>query len=154
MKVTETALKLAHKIKEVNMETVEIGALLHDIGRAITDDPFEHFLASAQILKKEGFPDKIVLIAERHFGAGLAKEEARKLGLPEKDYLPISMEEKIVCHADNLVNGDKERTFDEYLRKLDELAREKPDLKWLIEKSKERAKRLNNELAHLAMLDT
>ena len=154
MKVTEIALRLAQKIKGVNMEIVKIGALLHDIGRAITDDPFEHFLASAEILKKEGFPEKIVLIAERHFGAGLTKDEAKKLGLPEKDYLPVSLEEKIVCHADNLANGDKERTFEEYLCKLDELAKERADMKWLIERSKERAKRLNSELACLTMLDT
>ena len=41
-------------------------------------------------------------------GAGLTSEEAVKLGLPPGDYIPKTIEEKIVCHADNLI-GSTER---------------------------------------------
>jgi hypothetical protein len=35
----------------------------------------------------------------------MTPEEAAEVGLPDLDYMPSSKEEKIVCHADNLV-GD------------------------------------------------
>jgi uncharacterized protein len=35
-----------------------------------------------------------------------------KLGLPEKSYVPQTIEEKIVAHADNLISGSKEVDID------------------------------------------
>ena len=57
-------------------------------------------------------------IIERHIGAGIPKEEAVGLGLPEKDYIPVTIEEKIVAHADNLVFGNKIGTPDEMVKNL------------------------------------
>jgi len=142
----EVALKISQHIRSIDIEAVKIGALLHDIGWAVTSDPFKHFIQGGEILRKEGFPEKIALIAERHFGAGLTKEEAKRLGLPEKDYLPNNLEEKVICHADNLVHLDKEGSFEQYLNRLDKMKKERPDLRWLIERSKERAKKLSEEL--------
>ena len=56
---------------------------------------------------------KISEIIKRHIGAGISKEEARALGLPEDDYFPRSLEEKIVAHADNLVKGTSRITVAE-----------------------------------------
>jgi len=50
------------------------------------------------------------MIIERHIGAGILKDEAAGLGLPERDYVPETLEEKIVAHADNLIAGDKRVT--------------------------------------------
>ncbi len=36
------------------------------------------------------------------------KKEAVELGLPEKDYIPSTIEEKIISHADNLIHGIEE----------------------------------------------
>lgn len=146
IKVMEVALKISKHISGIDVDSVKIGALLHDIGWAVTDDPFKHFIKGAEILRREGFPEKIALIVERHFGAGLGSEEAKRLGLPNRDYLPISLEEKLVCHADNLVHGDKERGIEEYLNRLDKMGREQPEFRWLVERSKERAKRLSDEI--------
>ena len=44
-------------------------------------------------------------------------EEAKKLGLPEKDYIPVSLEEKIVCHADNLIDDSKRQKIEEEIEK-------------------------------------
>ena len=151
IKVMEVALKIAQHVKvnkEIDIEAIKIGALLHDIGWAVTNNPFEHFIEGAKILEKEGFSEKIVLIVERHFGSGLSKEEAKKLGLPEKNYLPLSLEEKIVCYADNLVEGNKERSFEQYLNWLSKIEEKSPELKWLVEKTVERAKRLRDELTY------
>jgi len=60
----------------------------------------------------------LVNIVERHIGAGIPSEEAKKLGLPTKDYIPETLEEKIVAYADKLVDERRRITFDEALHKL------------------------------------
>ncbi len=155
MKVAEVALKIANSIESdvgIDKNAVLIGALLHDIGRAVTNDPFLHFIKSAEILRKEGFDDKIVKIAERHFSAGLSKEDAKKLGLPIKNYMPESLEEKIVSFADNLVFGDKEGKFEDFMKRLDEIDKRNGKFKWLTEKTRKRALKIKEELEKLSGL--
>jgi hypothetical protein len=41
--------------------------------------------------------------------------------LPEKDYLPESLEEKIASFADNMIFGSTVRDFDSFLRRLDKI---------------------------------
>ena len=84
-------------------QLVEAGALLHDIGRSKTHG-IKHGVKGAKIAKKLGLSENIIKIIERHIGAGLPAEEARKLGLPNRDFIPETLEEKIVCHSDNLVD--------------------------------------------------
>lgn len=105
-KVRDYALEIA-ACNDCNIELVEAGAILHDIGRSRTHG-IEHAIVGAEILRKEGVDERIVRIVERHIGAGLTKEESAYLGLPPKDNIPETIEEKIVCHADNLI-GNKER---------------------------------------------
>lgn len=146
IKVAEVALKIAERFDNVDREAVKIGALLHDIGRAITHG-LEHFIHTGEILRKEGFDEKIVRIAERHFACGITKEEARKLGLNvDRDYVPESIEEKIVCMADNLVDDDREVSFEDFLKKLERLKKEKPETAWFTEKTIDRALKLKEEL--------
>jgi len=58
------------------------------------------------------------LIIERHVGAGITASEAVRLGLPEKDYLPLTREERIVSYADNLISGVREMPFYEALERF------------------------------------
>jgi uncharacterized protein len=153
IKVAEVATRIARAMKsrgvDVDEDAVLMGALLHDIGRAITHEPFQHFVLSGEILRKEGFDEKIVRIAERHFSAGITKEEAEILGLPPKSYMPESLEEKIVCFADNIVFGDTEVTFEDYMQKLDRIAERDIEHAWLVERTKERAIKLKEEIESL-----
>ena len=48
---------------------------------------------------------KYVNITLKHIGAGIPSDEAEILELPPGDYMPCTLEEKIVAHADNLING-------------------------------------------------
>ncbi len=105
-KVRDYAMEIAAGC-ECDLELVEAGALLHDIGRTRTHG-IDHAVAGAEILRGEGVDERIVRIVERHVGAGLTRDEAAFLGLPPGDYIPETLEEKIVCHADNLI-GNKER---------------------------------------------
>ena len=66
-----------------------------------------------------GFDERLALIAERHIGAGITKEEAIELGLPPKDYLPVTLEEKIVAHADNLIFGTERVEIDAVIKKFE-----------------------------------
>jgi hypothetical protein len=61
-------------------------------------------------------------VIERHGAAGLTEDEASELGFPIGIYMPETLEEKIVCHADNLVKGKGgvqtlEQATDEMMRR-------------------------------------
>jgi uncharacterized protein len=105
-KVRDYAMEIARDV-DCDRELVEAGALLHDIGRSRTHG-IDHAVVGADILRREGVDERIVNIVERHVGAGITEEEAVFLGLPRKDYVPKTIEEKIVAHADNLI-GNKDR---------------------------------------------
>jgi uncharacterized protein (TIGR00295 family) len=105
--VTELAVRIA-KLAKADLELVECGALLHDIGRSKSHE-IEHAVLGAEMVRSMGLPEKIALIIERHIGAGLSKDEAASFGLPERDYTPQTLEEKIVAHSDNLIEENKKR---------------------------------------------
>lgn len=97
--VTRLAVKMAERCgADVNL--VRAGAMLHDIGRGRTHG-IEHGVVGAQMLREWGYPEELARIVERHIGAGIDEEEAEKLGLPRKNYIPETLEEKIVAEADN-----------------------------------------------------
>ncbi len=100
--VREKAMRIAKKT-QANQQLVEAGALLHDIGRSRTHG-IDHAVVGARIAKKLGLSKEIVGIIEHHIGAGLTPSVAKSLGLPCKNYMPQTLEEKIVCHADNLID--------------------------------------------------
>lgn len=106
--VASLAIKFARKC-EAAVDLVEVGALLHDIGRCRSHG-IDHAIKGVKVAEEHGLPASIIKIIERHIGAGLTKEEAKKLGLPPKDYLPRTLEEKIVSHADTLIAGTRRTT--------------------------------------------
>jgi len=138
MFVRDVAVRMAEK-SNADVKLVDASALLHDIGRSKTHG-IRHALEGGKIAKKLGLPKSIVKIIERHIGAGLPADEAKKLGLPEKDYIPETLEEKIVCHADSLVDNNKKQNieyeieralnkgFDGYARRLVALHKELSDI--------------------------
>jgi len=128
----ELALAIKNKGYEVDVELVKLGGLLHDIGRSKTHG-IEHGVVGAEILRELGFDEKLALIAERHIGAGITKGEAIDLGLPPKDYIPITLEEKIVAHADNLIFGTKRVEINDVIKKFEKrLGRNHPSIKRII----------------------
>ncbi len=114
--VYKKAMKIATNFDNVDCDLIKQGALLHDIGRSKTHD-ITHAIEGVEIAKKYGYSQDVLNIIERHIGAGITKEEAVKLGLPEKSYLPQTLEEKIVAHADNLVSGSEEVDVDFVIKK-------------------------------------
>lgn len=123
--VAKFAVKMAKILQKkgfrVDIELVETGALLHDIGRSKTHT-VDHAIVGAKIAESAGMPEAVSKIIERHIGGGIPQDEAVKLGWPEKNYLPETLEEKIVAYADKLVEGNKKvpinKTIAQFSRKL------------------------------------
>jgi uncharacterized protein (TIGR00295 family) len=113
--VKDLAVQIAEKAG-ADIMLVEAGALLHDIGRSKTHG-IKHGIKGAKIARDKGLPDCIVRIIERHLGAGIPRGEAVRLGLPAKDYIPETLEEKIVAHADNLIDNGKKQTIEKEIKK-------------------------------------
>lgn len=125
--VRKKALELAENLP-VNRELVEEGALLHDIGRCRTSG-VDHAVEGARILRELGYPVEVIRIVERHVGAGIPDDEADALGLPPGNYMPETLEEKIVAHADNLINGSDEVDIDFVIKKWsDRLGKNHPSI--------------------------
>ena len=78
--------------------------MLHDIGRSKTHT-VDHCVVGSDIAHSFNLHGSVVRIIECHVGGGVPKEEAKQLGWPVKDYLPKTLEEKIVCYADKRVEG-------------------------------------------------
>ena len=117
------AVQLAWKLKrrdvKIDVRLVEIGGLLHDIGRSKTHG-IDHAVVGADIVRSFNLPSSVVRIVERHTGAGILAEEAEKLGLPSRDFIPETLEEKVVSYADKLIEGNRVVSFDAALRRFSE----------------------------------
>ena len=86
-------------------------AILHDIGIFLTAAPtigctgsypyICHGYLGREILEECGLA-KHALVCERHVGVGITVTDIRqfKLPLPERDMVPVTLEEQIVCYAD------------------------------------------------------
>ena len=113
---------------KVDLHLVEVGALLHDVGRSVTHG-VKHGSIGAEMLKKMGYPDRLVSLVRNHVGAGIPCEEAIALGLAPIDHVPSTIEEKLVCYADKLASGSVRVPFEKALRILGEdLGFEHPSL--------------------------
>jgi uncharacterized protein len=119
--VAKVAKTLAEEFERrgINVDTqaVVAAAMLHDIGRSKTHT-VRHGVEGSEIVEKEGADKKVVEIVRKHVGAGIAPEESRRLGLPDLDYIPRTLEERIVCFADKMVDRNKVRPFDEEVRRF------------------------------------
>ncbi|WII07963.1 HDIG domain-containing protein [Methanomassiliicoccales archaeon LGM-RCC1] len=104
--VRAVADEISSRITSANKDLVTAGALLHDIGRA-KDHTIFHAYIGSQMVEEYGLPKELVDIVRKHTGAGLDDEDVEEMGLPPGDYMPRTIEEKIVAHADNLVSDNR-----------------------------------------------
>ena len=111
--VTAKALAVARRLElsEKQQQFIEEAAMLHDIG-IVRVKPFIqsangappyicHAPIGREMLEQEGLP-RHALVAERHVGVGLSADDIARqnLPLPQRDMVPESIEEQIICWAD------------------------------------------------------
>lgn len=115
------ALEIAEKFKTKNIPVdsalVEAGALLHDLGRSKTHS-VQHAFEGVKLAQAEGLPEPVICIIKRHVGAGITAEEAERLGWPKDNYIPQTLEEKIVCYADKCIGSSERIPVEETIKQL------------------------------------
>jgi uncharacterized protein len=118
--VAAKALDAAARVPHLHPDRafIESAALLHDIGICLTDSPalgctgsspyIRHGVLGRDLLDDLGL-FRHGLVCERHVGAGIRAEEIRRrrLPLPVRDMLPISVEEQIICYADKFFSKNE-----------------------------------------------
>lgn len=118
--VAGKALSIAEAHPEMNLDRtfIEEAAMLHDIGITFcnaadmdchgTYEYICHGYLGANLLRKEGYP-RHALVCERHTGTGISLQMIKEnhLPLPLRDYLPISLEEQLICFADKFFSKTK-----------------------------------------------
>ena len=112
--VRDIALEYAERNNIVSVPLVNEGAMLHDIGRG-RSHTILHAQLGADHLRQIGISEEVARIVECHTGAGLTADECTVLGLSPRDCMPQTTEEKIVCNADNLVEGKRRVNIEESL---------------------------------------
>ena len=132
--VADKALAIADRHPELSLDRqfIEEAAMLHDIGiircnapgiECFGSEPYIcHGRIGAEMLRAEGFP-RHARVCERHTGAGITRSQiiAQRLPLPEQDFLPETMEEKVICYADKFFSKthlDREKTVEQAVASL------------------------------------
>lgn len=132
--VAQRALQIVshHPNLHLDHRFIEEAAMLHDIGICRcyapsiacfgTADYILHGRLGAEILRQEGYP-RHARVCERHTGAGLTREaiERQHLPLPAQDFLPETLEEKVICYADKFYSKthlNKEKSIEEAAHSL------------------------------------
>ncbi len=117
-----------HPELQIKEDLARAGAIAHDIGvylvepcschkkgREKSKEPYiKHGVIGADIIRNEGLGKEVALMVERHIGTGISKEQILKnnLPLPVKDFIPKTLEEKLVGYADNF--HSKKPKFNSY----------------------------------------
>lgn len=133
--VAQRVLEIAEAHPEFHLDRQFLfeAAMLHDIGILYVDAPgicchgtkpyICHGMLGAELLRNEGLPAH-ARVAERHTGTGLTKEEIlrQSLPLPPRDFVPETLEEKIICYADKFFSKshlEEVKTPEQAMRSLE-----------------------------------
>ena len=133
--VAQRVLEIAEAHPEFHLDRQFLyeAAMLHDIGILYVDAPgicclgtrpyICHGMLGAELLRNEGLPAH-ARVAERHTGTGLTKEEIlrQSLPLPPRDFVPETLEEKIICYADKFFSKshlEEVKTPEQVMRSLE-----------------------------------
>nr|WP_314691926.1 HD domain-containing protein [uncultured Prevotella sp.] len=138
--VADKALAIADRHPELSLDKqfIEEAAMLHDIGivrcnapgiQCFGTEPYIcHGRIGAEMLRAESFP-RHARVCERHTGAGITRSQiiVQKLPLPQQDFLPETMEEKVICYADKFFSKshlDEEKTIEQAIASLSKFGEE------------------------------
>jgi uncharacterized protein len=143
--VAQKAFKAAEKVSHLgpDLDFIQKAAMLHDIGIFLTGTPqlgctgtqpyIRHGVLGYDLLIELG-RSQLARVCERHVGVGIGAEDVPRfnLPLPDRDMVPISIEEQIICYADKFFskNGNgslraPEKTVEEIICSLKKFGQDK-----------------------------
>lgn len=144
-RVAEKALLAAAAVdgEAPDLDFVFEAAILHDAGILFThapdigchgDEPYiRHGIIGARLLEQRGL-SRHARVCERHIGTGITALDvvSRGLPLPERDMVPETLEEVLVCYADKFFSKNGagkagEKPPEEIVRGLARFGREKAE---------------------------
>jgi uncharacterized protein len=124
----------------VDDQFVADAAMLHDIGIFECDAPsiechgtepyILHGRLGAELLRaQDPRLEPYARVCERHTGAGLTRKEIeeQRLPLPHEDFVPETLEEKIICYADKFYSKSdlyKEKSLEHVEKSLAKFGQE------------------------------
>lgn len=119
---------------EIDERDVYCAAMLHDIGvvkcyapdiHAFGELPYlQHGLEGQKILIEAGL-SQYASVCATHTGAGITKADIKlhNLPLPEKDLVPSTLLEKLICYSDKFFSKNhdllEEKTLDQIIRQME-----------------------------------
>lgn len=124
--VADIAIQLSRNSpNDINNELVKAGCLLHDIGVyslfdgsgfESTKNYITHGVRGEEVLKAEGFSEKLYRFASHHTGAGISRKQIieTNLPLPHRDFLAETIEEELVMYADKFHSKSEPPSFNSY----------------------------------------
>jgi uncharacterized protein len=110
-RVAERTASIISLKREIDARLLTVGALLHDIGRYRTQDPIQHGVEGFRLLISLGHHQEAFICAS-HVLCGMSREEAVQHGLPDRDFVPIRLEEKLIPLIDGMVELDRPTTLE------------------------------------------
>lgn len=136
------------KIK-VNKELLFQGVMLHDIGVYFCfDEDFNpdknlpnyiyHGFEGFKRILEEGFSEEVARFSQTHTATGLTKEDIirENLKVEIKDYIPVTLEEEILCFADKF--HTKYPSFNTYEEQFERIGKFDSDRKVKLENMKKK----------------
>lgn len=115
--VAARAAEMLSERCDIDREFLRVAGLVHDIGRYRTHDPVQHGVEGFRLLSSLGHHREAFVCAS-HIQCGLSAAEAALAGLPEQDFLPRTLEEKLIPVLDSIVELDRPTTVDQRFASL------------------------------------
>jgi putative nucleotidyltransferase with HDIG domain len=110
-RVAQRVAGLISANRALDSRLLVVGALLHDIGRYKTQDAILHGVEGYHLLSSLGHHQEAFICAS-HVLCGMGRREAARHGLPEQDFIPRTLEERLVPLIDSVVELDRPTSFE------------------------------------------
>jgi uncharacterized protein len=120
--VSRVAARMAEIItpkRGIDTNYLKVGALLHDIGRYKTHDPILHGVEGYRLLMGLGHRREAFICAS-HVLCGMPGAEAVLHGLPYQDFIPDTLEQRLVPLIDGMVEFDRPTTLERRFASISE----------------------------------
>ncbi|UCG78902.1 MAG: HDIG domain-containing protein [Nitrospirota bacterium] len=118
--VSKLAVHLGEHLPDtanIDVDFLRSASLVHDIGRYRDHHPIIHGVEGFRLLSGLGYAREAFICAS-HTLHGLKRTDAVKYGLPDMDFIPGTLEEKLIAISDSLMDHTSPTTLDKRFKSL------------------------------------